>query len=123
MSNAILKEQQLQRLRPVKPQIVHIHNRLDTLRHFDIHARVVNKNSGINKIRLALNLAASQTRQQTVRLDQSHARLRQANSISNPKRKLPADKIRIVEDRIETRSAFVGRIAVALCPQERSFEA
>src|SRR5678816_2366186 len=87
-----------------------------------IHAAVVDVDSGIHEIRLALRLAASQRRQQTIRLDQPHTRLRQTNSISDPVRKLPTSKIRIVENRIEARSAFVSRIAIALCPEKRAFE-
>src|SRR5215467_10343538 len=107
----------------MKSQVVNIHHRLHTLRHVDIDATVVNKNSGVDKIRLPLRLAAAQTRQQTVRLDQAHACLRQTNSIPHPVRKLPASKIRIVKDRVEACCAIVSRVAIALCPQKRALEA
>ena len=68
MSNMILKENVFQWLRAMKPQIVHIENCFEALSNFSIDAYVVNKNSGINKIRLALSLAASQTRQEAVPL-------------------------------------------------------
>src|SRR6185369_6183294 len=94
VTDAVLKEYQLQRLRPVKPQEVDVEDGFDSLRQFHINAAVVNKDSGIYEICLSLRLAASQTRQQTVCLDQADTGLRQTNSISNPERKLPAHKIR-----------------------------
>src|ERR1051325_9471347 len=107
----------------MKTQIVDVNHSLHSLRHFNIHSRIVNKDPRIHKIRLALNLAASQTRQQTIRLDQPDACLRQTNSVSHPERKLSADEIRIVEDGVESRCALVSRIAVTLCPENRTFEA
>src|SRR5215212_1398491 len=104
----------------MESQIVDVDHPLHTLRHLNVNARVVNKDARVNKIWLTLSLAASQTRQQAIRLDQRHACLRQTNSISNPERKLSAGKIRIIEDRIESRRAFVGRIAITLCPKERT---
>src|SRR5262245_21130998 len=106
----------------MKPQIVDVDHSLYALRDFNIDAAVVNKKSRIHKIRLALSFTASQTRQQTVRLDQPDARLRQTNSISNPVRKLPTGKIRIVKDRVKARGAFVSWIAIALRPKKRTFE-
>ena len=103
MSNPILKQHVLEWLGSMKPQIVDIENCLDPLRHFNIKTGVVNKDPWIHKIRLPLNLATSQTRQQAIRLDQADASLRQSNSVAYPKRKLPANKIRIVKDRVETR--------------------
>src|SRR6185503_12549751 len=122
MSNTILKQQQLQRLGAMKPKIVDIDHCLRALRDFNIESCVVNKNPRIHKISLPLDLAASQTRQQTVRLDQPHARLRQANPIANPECKLPTNKIRIVEDRIEARRMLVCWIRITLRPEERAPE-
>src|ERR1044072_8652995 len=123
MPDAILKQQQLERLSAMKAQGVDVNHSLHSLRQFNIHSRVVNKDPRIHKIRLPLNLTAPQTRQQAIRLDQPDARLRQANSVSYPERKLPAHKIRSVEDRIEAGGASVNRIAVTLRPEERAFEA
>src|ERR1700754_2376925 len=106
----------------MKAQIVHIHNCLDPLRQFNINAAVVKKKPRIDKIRLPLNLAAAQTRQQTVRLDQPDASLRQTNSIAHPKRKLTTSEIRIVEDRIKPISSVIRRIRISLCPQKRALE-
>src|SRR6185369_8080289 len=96
VTDAVLKEYQLQRLRPVKPQKVDVDDCFDSLRQFHINAAVVNKDSGIYEICLSLRLTASQTRQETVRLDQTDTSLRQTNSIPHPERKLPTNKIRIV---------------------------
>src|SRR5215213_11552703 len=106
----------------MEPQIVEVDYSLHTLRDFNVNSRVVNKNPGVHKIRLPLNLTASQTRQQAIRLDQPHACLRQPNSISNPKRELSANKVRIVEDSIEARGTFVSWITIALRPKERTLE-
>ena len=54
VANMILKQHVLQRLSAMKPQIVHIENCLDSLRDFDVDAGVVNKDSGIDKVCLAL---------------------------------------------------------------------
>src|ERR1044072_1423124 len=120
MSNARLKERVFKRLCAMKPQVVHIEYRLQSLRDFYIHTRVIDEDSGVYKIRLAFNLAAAQTRQNAVRLDQADARLRQANAVAIPKRELPADKIRIVKDRVKAICLIVGRVLVALCPEKRS---
>src|SRR5262249_26012739 len=76
----------------------------------------------IDEIRLSLSLAAAQTRQQTIRLDQTNTGLRQANPIAHPKRKLSAGKIRIVKDRIEASGAIIRRILVPLRPQKRTLK-
>src|SRR6185503_12075758 len=68
----------------------------------------------------ALDLAAAKRRQQAVRLNQSHTCLRQTNSVSVPKRKLTADEVRIVKNRIEPVCSIVRRILVALRPEDRS---
>src|SRR5918999_2719369 len=62
--DAILKQHQLERLSPVKPQIVRIEHRLDTLRDFNVNAGVVDKDPRVDEVRLSLDLAAPQTRQQ-----------------------------------------------------------
>src|ERR1044072_1959802 len=107
----------------MEAQVVDVDHRLDSLRHLDINAAVVNKDAGIHEVCLSLDFAAAQTRQQTVRLDQADARLRETNSIAHPKRKLTTGEIRIVEDGVEARGSIVCRITVALRPEERSFEA
>src|SRR5437764_5038115 len=101
MPDSVLKQNELERFRPVKKQVVYVDNCLDALRQLDVDARVVNVDPWIDEIRLPLNLAAAQTRQQTVWLDQAHAGLGQTDPVAHPKRKLTAGKIRIVEDRIE----------------------
>ena len=106
----------------MKPQIVGVEDRLDSLRHFDINSGVVNKDARIDKICLSLSLAAAQTRQETIRLDQTHTRLRQTNAVAVPERKLPADEIWIVEDRIKAGRLIVSGIRVTLRPEKRSFE-
>src|SRR2546423_14145336 len=104
----------------MKAQVVHIEDCFDSLRHFHIDAAVINKNAGIDEVRLALDLAATQRRQDAVWLNQANPCLRQANSISIPKRKLSADKIRIVKDRVETISFTVSWILITLRPEKRS---
>src|SRR5215213_606860 len=69
VSNAILKQQQLERLRAMKAQVTDIDHSLDPLRQLDINPAVVNKDAGIHKVCLPLDLAAPQTRQQTIGLD------------------------------------------------------
>src|ERR1051325_5860189 len=110
MPNPILKQHVLERLSAMKSQVVHIEHRFDSLRDFRIYSAVINKDSGINKICLAFDLAAAQARQNTVRLHQADARLRQTDPVPIPKRKLAAHKIRIVENRVESIGAIVSRI-------------
>src|SRR6185369_16936127 len=95
VSNAILKEQQLEGLGAMKTQVVDIDYGLDPLRQIDINASVVNQDPGIHEVCLSLDLAAPQTRQKTVRLDQTDAGLRETNSVTHPERKLPTHEIRI----------------------------
>src|SRR5215211_5582111 len=106
----------------MKAQVVDIDHGFDSLCDFKVNAAVVNKDPGIHKVCLSLNLAASQTRQKTVRLDQARAGLRETNSIAHPERKLTTNEIRLIEDRIEPRSPVVCWIAVTLRPEERSLE-
>ena len=53
----------------MKPQVINIEDRFDSLRHFDINSAVINKNSWINEIRLPFDLAAAQAGQNAVRLN------------------------------------------------------
>ena len=69
----------------MKTQVVHIEYSLQPLGNFHVDARVVDKDPGIHEISLSLGLAAPETRQETVWLDQAHAGLRQANPVSIPK--------------------------------------
>src|SRR5690349_13783145 len=98
VANVILKQHQLQRLGAMKAQVVYVHDCFHTLRQLNIDAGVVNEEAGIDEVCLSLNLAAAQSRQETIRLDQAHAGLRQTNSVAHPERKLPAGEVRIVED-------------------------
>src|SRR6266545_1281498 len=66
VSDAVLKEHILQRLCAMKPEIVDVEDRLDSLSKFHIDAGVVNEDTGIYKVRLALGFAAAQTRQDAV---------------------------------------------------------
>src|ERR1041385_6599504 len=58
--NAILKQHVFKRLSTMKPQVVKIEHSLDALRDLGIDSTVVDKDSGINKIRLPFDLAAAQ---------------------------------------------------------------
>ena len=79
-----MKQNIFKRLGSMKSQIVGIKDRFNALRNFDIQARIVDKDPRIDEICLPLNLAASETRQKTVRLDQSDACLCQSDPISIP---------------------------------------
>src|SRR5215813_1019620 len=102
----------------MKAQVVNVEYGFQPLRDFSINAGVVDKDAGVHEIRLPLSLAATQARQQTVGLHQSHSRLRQANSISIPERKLAANQIWVIQNRVEPRCLSVGRIGITLCPKE-----
>jgi len=52
----ILKQNVFQWLSAMKPKIVYVANGLDALRQVNLDARVVDKDAGIDEIRLALNL-------------------------------------------------------------------
>src|SRR5262249_17626271 len=77
--DVILKEHILKRLSPMKSQVVQVKDRFDSLSDFDINASVVNENSRIDEVRLPFSFTAAQTWQNAVRLNKSHAGLRQAN--------------------------------------------
>src|SRR5213594_898736 len=104
----------------MKTQIVNIEDRFYSLGDLDVDAGVVNIDSGINEVRLAFDLTAAQSRQDAIWLDETDSGLSQANSVAIPERKLSADKIRIVKDRVKTICLTVRRILIALCPEERS---
>src|SRR5689334_9876346 len=106
----------------MKAQIVYVHDCFHALRQLNVDAGVVNEEAGIDEVCLSLNLAAAQCRQETVRLDQVHAGLRQTNSVAHPERKLPTGEVWIVEDRIETSGSSIRRIPVSLSPQKRALE-
>src|SRR6266550_6865244 len=101
MTNMILKQHILQRFGAMKAQVVNIKDSLDALRKFDIDTGVVNINSRVDKVCLALSFATAQTWQNAVWLDQAHTGLRQSNAVAIPIRKLPAHKIWIVKDRVK----------------------
>src|SRR6202521_2210396 len=104
----------------MKAQIVHVKDRFQTLRNFHVHARVVNKDSGIDEVCLPFDLAAAQAGQNAVRLYQADSGLRQADAVAIPERELPADKIRIVEDRVKAICLSIRRVLIALRPEKRS---
>src|SRR5436190_20479341 len=120
MTDPILKQNVFQRLSAMKSQVINIEPRLDSLRDLGVGSAVVDKDSGINKIRLPFDLAAAQARQNTVRLHQAHTGLGQPNAVAVPERKLAANKIRIVEDRIEPVGPSISRIPIALGKEKRS---
>src|SRR5258708_33671309 len=101
----------------MKTQVVHIENCLQTLRYFHIDATVVNEDSGIDEVGLAFDLAAAKRRQDAVRLHQADTGLGQTDAVPIPKRKLTANKIRIVENRVKARRLTVSWILVPLCPE------
>src|SRR6185295_5981189 len=109
MPNPILKQNVLEWLSAMKFQVIHIEDRFDSLRDLSIDSTVVDKDSGINKIRLAFDLAAAQARQNAVWMHQPDTGLRQTDAVTVPKRKLTAGKIRIVEDRVESVGPIVSR--------------
>src|SRR4030095_10029330 len=111
-----------QRFSSMEPKIVGVKDCLHPLRYFNIDAGVIDEDSGIEEVRLPLNLAAPQTREQTVRLDQTNPRLRETNAITDPERKLATDKIWIVEDRVEPCGSVVSRITVSLRREKGAFE-
>jgi len=122
MPYAVLKQDELKRFGAMKPQVANIEHRLDSLGDLDVDAGVVDEDSGINEIRLTLDLAAAKTRKKTIRLHQSDTGLSQTNSAAIEKGKLTSDEVRIVQDRIEARSLLIGRVLVTLGPEERTFE-
>src|SRR5260370_34797334 len=104
----------------MKAQVVRVKNRFQTLRNFHVHARVVNKDSGIDEVRLPFDLAAAQAGQNAVRLHQTNSGLRQADAVAIPEREFPAGKIRIVEDRVKAICLPISRVLIALRPEKRS---
>ena len=103
MTNSVLKQHILERLRSMKPQIVDIENCFDSLSQLDVDAGVINVDAGIDKICLALNFAATQTWQHAVWLHEADACLRQTNTVAVPIRKLAANKIRIIKNGVKSR--------------------
>src|SRR5438132_153523 len=122
MPNMILKQNVFQRLRAMKTQIVNVEDRFHALGDLGVDPRVVDEDAGIDKIGLALDLAAAQARQHAIGLHQANARLGQPDAIAIPERKLSADEIGIVEDRIESGGLRVSGIRVPLSKKEGAFE-
>src|ERR1044072_1713358 len=107
----------------MKSQVIDIEHSFDSLCDFGIDAAAVDKNSRVNKVRLPFDFAAAEARQNTVRVHQADAGLRQADAVSVPKSRLTTNEIRIIEDRIEPVCLIVGRILVALSEEKRSAKA
>ena len=84
MADVILKENVFERFRAMKAQIVDVEDGLDALRDININSGVVNKDSGIDEVRLSLSLAAAQTRQDAVGLNEADASLRQSDALPIP---------------------------------------
>jgi hypothetical protein len=68
----------------MKPQIVNIENCLQALGDFNVDAHVEDEYSRVNEIRLTLSLAASQTWQDAVWMDQPNTSLGQSYSVAVP---------------------------------------
>src|SRR5437867_4532282 len=102
----------------MKTQIVHVEYGFHSLGDLGIDAAVVDKNSRIDKVGLAFSFAAAQGGQDAVRLNQANTGLGQTYPVAVPKRELSADKIWIVEDRIEAVRLTVGGILIALREKE-----
>src|SRR5258705_13713305 len=107
----------------MKPKVVDVEYRLQALRNFNIHASVIDEYSRVDEVCLSLDLAASQTWQQAIRLNQTHTGLGQANAIPNPEGKLPTNEVWIIEDSVEPSGLVVRGTAVSLGPEKRSLEA
>ena len=103
----------------MEAQIVPVEDQLDTLGKVNVNAGVIDQDAGINEVRLPLNLAAAQRRQERVRLHQADGCAGERDADAIPERELAADEIRIIEDGVEPGSALVGRILVALREEER----
>src|SRR5437764_465459 len=84
MPDMILKQNVFERFSAMKTQVVNIEDCFHALSDIGVNARVVNKDAGIDKVRLALNLAAAQTRQNAIGLDQANAGLGQPDAIAIP---------------------------------------
>ena len=59
MADVILKENVFERFRAMKAQVVDVEDGLDALRNININPGIVNKDSGIDEVRLPLSLAAA----------------------------------------------------------------
>ena len=59
MADVILKENVFERFRAMKAQVVDVEDGLDALCDININSGVVNKDSGIDEVRLSLSLAAA----------------------------------------------------------------
>src|SRR5258708_35590005 len=113
-----LEPNAFQRVGAMEAQIIDGEDRFQPLRNFDIDAHVVDKNSRIDKVGLAFDLAAAQRRQNAVGLHQADSSLGQADAVAIPKRKLTAHEIWIVKDSVKSSRLAVSRILVALRPKK-----
>jgi len=98
----------------MKAQVIGVKDRFQPLRDFHINACVVDKNSRIDKVRLAFNLTAAQRGQKTVLAAPDRHRSASGVCHAVPKRKLPTHEIRIVEDGVKSARPSVCRILIAL---------
>src|SRR5579864_2461062 len=85
--------------------------------HIGFHPRIVNEQSGINEICLALDLARTQARHQTVATHQSHAAARKPEAFPVPEAEDAAREIGTIEDRVETTGRSVSRVVVSRRPK------
>src|ERR1051325_5037461 len=123
MPNPILKQNVLEWLSVMESQVIDIEHCFDSLSDLRVYSAVVDKDSGVNKIRLPFDFAAAQARQNAVGLHQPYAGLREPDAVPIPKRKRAADKIWVVENRVEAVGPIISRILVSLRKEKRSAKA
>src|ERR1700722_3529459 len=110
MMNWRLEQQQLQRLRAHESQVIDVHETAPLRRQIRICTQIRQKNSRINKMRLAFLLVRTQARQQAGGRSQAYVRTRQPYPLAIPQTENSAREFREILDRIKTARVPAFRI-------------
>src|SRR5262249_11121061 len=119
-SDVGLEQQSLERLCVLESQIIDVEDGFQFLRQVGVGADVVKEDAGIDKIRLAFELAAAEARKQAVFTDQGHSGLGQPNLLAVPEAELAAGKFGKIENGVEPSTGAVKGIFITRSPKERS---
>src|SRR5262249_13495541 len=103
----------------VEAKEVHVEEHLELRRDLDVRAQVEQEEPGVDEVRLALELAGSETGHEAVAAFELEPRVGQRQALAHPVAEAAAGEIRVVEDHVEAPRRVVVGLSIAGGPEER----
>src|SRR5262249_25365453 len=119
LADVRLEEQPFQGFGVVEAKEVHVEEHLELRRDLDVRAQVEQEEPGVDEVRLALELAGSETGHEAVAAFELEPRVGQRQALAHPVAEAAAGEIRVVEDHVEATRRVVVGLSIARRPEER----